>query len=163
MQADYLASQWPIIAANPAAPPGNRSSGSRGIEWTDEWWKMITSDSSCQCPRLPGHLFTRRMTPIDPNYQKNGSVWRPSPSTLHKPGGTLRSPCAKAIYTLQGLWNPSGRLPGESGDAFFRDTVHNYPNPLHFGGGTTKFKILTNETGNVDLRIYDAGGSLSPH
>ncbi|MFA5975837.1 MAG: family 16 glycosylhydrolase [Elusimicrobiota bacterium] len=42
-------------------------------------------------------------------------------------------------------------------NGFFRDTVHNYPNPFFLGRGSTKFVVETSEGGSVDLQIFDAG------
>jgi flagellar hook assembly protein FlgD len=62
---------------------------------------------------------------------------------------------------MQTFWNPTAvQGTGTAAASFFSDTVRNYPNPFQLGPGSTKFVVLTNEAGTVDIRIYDAGGQF---
>ncbi len=66
------------------------------------------------------------------------------------PGGGISAP--QMLRVAEPTANPTTR--------FFSDTVHNYPNPFRLGGGSTKFVVLTDEAGTVDLQVYDAGGQF---
>lgn len=159
MQATYLSAQWQEIKANLSATGAGLQNliGGTVFEWTDEWWK--TNQNSCFVHDT-NVLFTRAGDSVDPNYQDEwfGIASVLPTDAVTNPAGTQR--VLRAGYTsLQSFWNPAAAASAGSG-SFFSGTVRNYPNPFRIGSQDTKFVILANEAGRVDLRIYDAGAQF---
>lgn len=155
-QASYLSPQWQEIQANLSATGSGSADLIGGIvfEWTDEWWK--TNQNTC-FTHDTAPLFSRSGDSVDPNYQDE---WFGLASVLPidaitNPAGTQRV-LRTGYSTMQAFWNPSA-VSGSGARSFFSETIRNYPNPFQIGSEATKFVILTDEAGTVDLRIYDAG------
>src|SRR5262249_28351120 len=106
-------------------------------------------------------LFTRTGDSVDPGYNDEWfglSSINPIDAVTN-PAGTQRN-LRKSYAAMQSLWNPAAAATTSASKSFFADTVRNYPNPFRLGAATTKFVVLANEPGTVDLRIYDAGGQF---
>jgi hypothetical protein len=161
MQASHINSLWQEINSNLSVTGAGSQDLAGGVvfEWTDEWWK----DPSNNCSEHGTQVkFTVPADTVDPNYQDEwfGLAAISPIDAVTNPAGAQRL-LRTSYNTLQTFWNPAATVgKGANATSFFSDTVHNYPNPFHLGSGSTKFVVLANESGSVDIRIYDAGGQF---
>jgi len=161
MQASHISSLWQEINSNLSATGVGSQDLVGGVvfEWTDEWWKDSSNDCLTHGTQTK---FVVAADTIDPNFQDEwfGLAAESPIDAVTNPGGTQRL-LRKSYATMQTFWNPAGSTgTGTAATSFFSETVHNYPNPFQLGPGSTKFVVLANESGDVDIRIYDAGGQF---
>ncbi len=156
-QASDLASQWREIAANlSATQSGKGVVGGCVFEWSDEWWKGASTPLN---PATignggPGGDAAQDKTAdftndayADPNINEEWwGITAVSSTTITK---RLRS----AFYALKDLWNPVVVTQGP----LFGGKIHNFPNPLIAGAGSTRIQInLGQIPESVKLDVFDA-------
>ena len=161
MQASHISSLWQEINSNLSATGAGSQDLVGGVvfEWTDEWWKDTNNDCQTHGTQVK---FVISADTVDPNYQDEWfGLAAVSPiDAVTNPGGTQRL-LRNSYNTMQTFWNPAAAQGTDaSATSFFSATVHNYPNPFQLGPGSTKFVVLSNEAGTVDIRLYDAGGQF---
>jgi hypothetical protein len=160
-QAEYISSQWQEINANLSATGTGSAALIGGVvfEWTDEWWKDSANDCQTHGTQV---LFRRLNDSVDPSYQDEwfGLASAAPITPITNAAGTVRT-FRKAYSTLQGFWNPAALSAAAAASRnFFSETVRNFPNPFRVGTDPTQFVALVNETGTIDIRIYDASGQF---
>jgi hypothetical protein len=161
MQSSYISSQWREIENNLSATGAGSAilAGGTVFEWSDEWWKDSGNDCHTHGTQV---IFHRLDDATDPNYQDEwfGLTTVASTNSFSNPNGTTR--IQRSAYSLlQSYWSPSiSSAAAVAPTHFFADDVRNYPNPFSVGSSPTRFVAYVNDTGTIDIRIYDASGQF---